>query len=73
MPPVAPVSAKPEAARFTINWLSAAGTGVFVAAILSGIALGLSGAQWREAHADDASHEDPGARHRAGARPRLTR
>jgi len=49
MPPVAPVSAKPEAARFTINWLSAAGTGVFVAAILSGIVLGLSGAQWREA------------------------
>jgi lactate permease len=42
MPPVAPVNAKPEAARFTINWLSAAGTGVFVAAILAGFALGLS-------------------------------
>ena len=26
MPPVAPINAKPEAARFTINWLSAAGT-----------------------------------------------
>jgi lactate permease len=49
MPPVAPVNAKPEVARFTINWLSAAGTGVFVAAILSGIVLGLTGAQWREA------------------------
>jgi lactate permease len=49
MPPVAPVNAKPEAARFAINWLSAAGTGVFVAAILSGLVLGLSGAQWREA------------------------
>jgi lactate permease len=49
MPPVAPVSAKPEAARFTINWLSAAGTGVFVAAILSGLVLRLSAAQWREA------------------------
>jgi lactate permease len=48
-PPVAPVNAKPEAARFAINWLSAAGTGVFVAAILSGFVLGLSGAQWREA------------------------
>ena len=40
MPPVAPANAKPEAARFTINWLSAAGTGVFVAAILSGLVLG---------------------------------
>ena len=49
MPPVAPPGAKPEAARFTINWLSAAGTGVFVAALLSGLVLGLTGAQWREA------------------------
>ena len=49
MPPVALVGAKPEAARFTINWLSAAGTGVFVAAILSGLVLQLSAVQWREA------------------------
>ena len=49
MPPVAPVNAKPEAARFLINWLSAAGTGVFVAAVLSGLALRLSAAQWRQA------------------------
>jgi len=49
MPPVAPVNAKPEAARFVINWLSAAGTGVFVAALLSGLVLGLSGAQWGKA------------------------
>jgi len=49
MPPVAPINAKPEAARFTINWLSAAGTGVFVAALLSGLALKLSGTQWRQA------------------------
>jgi lactate permease len=49
MPPVAAVNAKPEAARFAINWLSAAGTGVFVAAILSGLVLKLSAAQWREA------------------------
>jgi lactate permease len=48
MPPVAPVNAKPEAARFAINWLSAAGTGVFVAAILSGLVLGLSATQWRQ-------------------------
>jgi len=48
-PPVAPTNAKPEAARFVINWLSAAGTGVFVAALLTGLVLGMSGAQWGEA------------------------
>jgi len=48
-PPVVKPDAKPEAAKFTINWLSAAGTGVFVAALLSGLFLKLSGAQWREA------------------------
>jgi lactate permease len=49
MPPVAPINAKPEGARFVINYLSASGTGVFVAALLSGLALGLSPAQWGEA------------------------
>jgi len=49
VPPIAPPNAKPEAARFVINWLSAAGTGVFVAAILSGLVLGLNGSQWRDA------------------------
>src|SRR5207244_5092572 len=49
MPPVAPPGAKPEAARFTLNWLSAAGSGVFVAALLSGLALRLTLAQWKEA------------------------
>jgi len=49
MPPVVPANAKPEAARFVINWLSAAGTGVFVAALLSGLILRLSAAQWKEA------------------------
>ncbi|HXD41407.1 MAG TPA: lactate permease LctP family transporter [Ramlibacter sp.] len=48
MPPVAAVNAKPEAARFAINWLSAAGTGVFVAAILSGLVLKLSADQWKD-------------------------
>ncbi|HET7527448.1 MAG TPA: lactate permease LctP family transporter [Burkholderiaceae bacterium] len=51
MPPVAPENAKPEGARFVINWLSAAGTGVFVAALLSGLVLKLSAAQWRAAFA----------------------
>jgi lactate permease len=49
MPPVAAINAKPEAARFVLNWLSAAGTGVFVAAILSGFVLKLGVAQWKEA------------------------
>jgi len=49
MPPVVLASAKPEAAKFTINWLSAAGTGVFVAALLTGIVLRMSGAQWKQA------------------------
>ncbi|HEX3758209.1 MAG TPA: L-lactate permease [Kofleriaceae bacterium] len=49
MPPVAPVNAKPEGAQFTLNWISAAGTGVFVAAIISGLVLGLTGAQWKAA------------------------
>ncbi len=48
MPPVAAPNAKPEAAVFNINWLSAAGTGVFVAALLSGLALRLTAAQWAE-------------------------
>jgi lactate permease len=51
MPPVARPDAKPEAATFTINWLSAAGTGVFVAALLSALFLGLTAAQWKEAAA----------------------
>jgi len=51
MPPVAPVNAKPEAARFAINWLSAAGTGVFIAAVISGLVLRLSAAQWKSVFA----------------------
>jgi lactate permease len=41
---VAPVVAGvvPEAALFDFNWLSATGTGVFLAAVVSGLALGLS-------------------------------
>jgi len=49
MPPVVAATAKPEAAVFNINWLSASGTGVFVAALLSGLALRLSVKQWGDA------------------------
>ena len=48
MPPVAKPGAKPENAAFTINWISAAGTGVFVAALLSGLALRMNGQQWKD-------------------------
>ena len=48
-PPIALAGAKPEAARFVINWLSAAGTGVFAAAVLSGLVLKLSTTQWKDA------------------------
>jgi lactate permease len=48
-PPVVPADAKPEAAQFTLNWLSAAGTGVFVASILTGLFLRMSAEQWRQA------------------------
>jgi lactate permease len=49
MPPAVAAGAKPEAAKFNINWLSAAGTGVFIAALLTGLVLRLRAAQWREA------------------------
>ncbi|HMC28313.1 MAG TPA: L-lactate permease [Verrucomicrobiae bacterium] len=39
-PPVAPPGAPPEEAIFTLNWLSATGTGILVAAILSGLVMG---------------------------------
>jgi lactate permease len=43
----APVVAKPtpEAARYDLNWLSATGTGCFLAAIVSGLLLGVSPAR----------------------------
>ena len=49
MPPVAAPNAKPEGAQFTLSWVSAVGTGVFVAAIISGFVLGLTRAQWKQA------------------------
>jgi lactate permease len=38
--PVAPVGAKPEAAEFKLNLLSATGTGILLAAIVAGMAMG---------------------------------
>jgi lactate permease len=42
MPPVAPVGAKPEAAEFKFNYLSATGTGILAAALVAGFAMGFS-------------------------------
>jgi lactate permease len=40
MPPAVPAPA-PEAAIFNFNWLSATGTGIFIAALLAGLFMGL--------------------------------
>jgi lactate permease len=48
-PPIVAAGAKPEGAQFTLNWLTTPGTGVFVAAIITGLVLGLTGAQWMAA------------------------
>ncbi|BAI76728.1 lactate transporter (plasmid) [Azospirillum sp. B510] len=41
VPPVV-AKAHPEAAVYTLNWLSATGTGIFIAAVLSGLLMGYS-------------------------------
>jgi lactate permease len=45
VPPVAPLDAKPEAAEFRLNLLSATGTGILLAAIVAGIAMGFGARQ----------------------------
>jgi lactate permease len=42
VPPVAPKDAKPEAAVYSFNWLSATGTGILIAAIIAGFVMKLS-------------------------------
>jgi lactate permease len=41
MPPVVP-KPTPEAAVYTLNWLSATGTGILIAAIIAGLVMGIS-------------------------------
>lgn len=41
-PPVAPAGAPPEKAIFVLNWLSATGSGILVAALLAGFVMGFS-------------------------------
>ncbi len=40
VPPVAPADAPPEAAVYTLNYLSATGTGILVSALLAGVVMG---------------------------------
>ncbi|MDF2626839.1 MAG: L-lactate permease [Symbiobacteriaceae bacterium] len=44
----APVVAKQtlDSAVYSINWLSAPGTGILISALISGLIIGMSGAQW---------------------------
>jgi len=42
MPPVAPPNAKPESAEFKLNFLSATGTGILVAALVAGLTMGFT-------------------------------
>ena len=42
VPPVAPEAAKPESAEFRLNFLSATGTAILLAAITAGLAMGFS-------------------------------
>ena len=42
VPPVAPPNAKPEAAEFKLNFLSATGTGILVAALVAGLTMGFT-------------------------------
>src|ERR1035437_6317151 len=42
MPPVVPTGARPEAAEFTLNLLSATGTGILLAAAATGFSMGYS-------------------------------
>src|SRR5262249_38004846 len=42
VPPVAPAGAPPEKAVYTLNWISATGSGILTAAVISGLLMGFS-------------------------------
>jgi lactate permease len=50
MPPVVPADSKPEPAVFNFNFLSTTGTGIFVAAIVAGFAMGIPPVQMLRAY-----------------------
>lgn len=45
VPPVAPIGAAPEKAVYPLNWLSATGSGILLAALVAGALMGFSGAE----------------------------
>lgn len=47
MPPVVP-EATAESAVYTLNWLSSPGTSIFLAALVAGLCLRMTPAQWKE-------------------------
>lgn len=47
MPPVV-AEATAESAVYTLNWLSSPGTSIFLAALVAGLCLRMTGAQWKE-------------------------
>jgi len=47
MPPVVP-EATAESAVYTLNWLSSPGTAIFLAALVAGLCLRMTPAQWKE-------------------------
>jgi lactate permease len=52
MPPVAPAGAKPEKAEFALNLFSATGTGILLAAIVAGFAMGLGPHEMAQIYVD---------------------
>ena len=52
VPPVAPPGAKPEPAEFRLNLLSATGTGILLAAIVAGLAMGFGPRQLARTYLD---------------------
>jgi lactate permease len=48
MPPVVPAKTA-DKAEYLFNWLSASGTGIFIAALLAGLFSGMTAAMWRTA------------------------
>ncbi len=52
MPPVAPAGAKPEAAEFRLNLLSATGSGILLAAVVAGLCMGFGPRQLTATYAE---------------------
>ena len=54
--PIVPPGTKPEPAKFKLNILSASGTGILIAALISGCAMGFSFREMLKVYGETASH-----------------